>query len=76
MKPALICCLCLCGCAPFPSLDDNITAAAQSAPYPQLGPLPVWPSVEDTEEEAMQDRVAALQARAERLRGIDIAALQ
>ena len=76
MRPALIICLLLGACAPFPSLDDNITPAAKAAPYPALGPLPSWSDRDTSDDEMMQDRIAALQARAEQLRRIDIAALQ
>ncbi len=68
--------LLLAGCADIPDLDDNLTPAARSAPYPAL--VPIAPLLAGTEQAqqikegtapALQGRVAALRARAARLRG-------
>ena len=68
----------LTGCATFPELDGTISDAARNAPYPRLTALPATETgpVPDTTEAAMAARVAALNARAERLRRTEIAALQ
>ena len=66
----------LSGCASFPALDGTISDAARAAPYPTLTKLPQIAAVEPANEDQLAARVAALQARAARLRQIDIAALQ
>ena len=66
----------LAGCADFPALDGTISVAARAAPYPQLVQLAQILPVDPVEDTQMAARVAALQARAARLRQIDIAALQ
>ena len=63
-------------CAAFPALEGTISDAAQAAPYPTLTPLPTFATASDTDDAALSARIAALQARAARLRQIDIAALQ
>lgn len=64
------------GCAPLPDLDRTITPAMEAAPYPALVPLaPVLaranaPGVDPERGNGVLDaRVAALKARAARLRG-------
>jgi hypothetical protein len=66
----------LSGCANFPALDGTISDAARAAPYPTLTQLPQITAVAPEDEDQLAARVAALQARAARLRQIDIAALQ
>jgi len=66
----------LSACATFPALEGTITDAARQAPYPTLTPLPPFPLATGDDEAALQARIDALQARAARLRQIDIAALQ
>ncbi len=74
MRRALACLLCLAACARPPALDDTVTEADRSAPYPKLvpledildatpdGPAPVaFPDV--------SARADALRARASVLRG-------
>jgi len=63
-------------CATFPALDGTISDAARQAPYPALSPLPPFPAAVGDDEAALRARIAALQARAARIRQIDIAALQ
>ncbi len=63
-------------CADFPALDGTISDAAREAPYPTLTPIPSGPADLVDDEALLQDRIAALEARAERLRRIDIGALQ
>ncbi|MDC1399528.1 hypothetical protein [Yoonia sp.] len=76
MRFTLICCLALCGCASFPQLEETISDAARAAPYPALTPVPLAPEATDNAAVDLQARVAALQAKAVRIRQIDIAALQ
>lgn len=71
--------LCLSACAEFPSLEDTITQADRDAPYPTLSSIePVLTQAQSataasTQIEAdLRSRVAALQARAARLRALDI----
>ncbi|MCG3268878.1 hypothetical protein [Yoonia sp. I 8.24] len=66
----------LIGCAEFPALDGTISDAARAAPYPTLTQLPQSTTIESVVDAGLSARVAALQARAARLRQIDIAALQ
>ena len=68
--------LTLIGCTTFPALDDAISDAARQAPYPTLQPLPSITASGSGTDDTFEARVAALQARAERLQQIDIAALQ
>jgi hypothetical protein len=63
-------------CATFPALDGTISDAARQAPYPTLTQLPSLPPVSAAEDADLQARIAALQARADQLRQIDIGALQ
>ncbi len=61
-------------CAPFPALENRVSADAARADFPQLVPLaPVLAAAssqaETTPPAAVDDRVAALQARAAALRG-------
>ncbi len=65
------------GCADFPALDDAVPEAAERAAYPRL--VPVEPLIEgaravrikDDTEAKIAARVAALRARAARLRARD-----
>lgn len=68
--------LILTACATFPALEGTISDAAREAPYPTLTQLPSLPPVSVSENTDLQARIAALQARADQLRQIDIAALQ
>jgi len=63
-------------CATFPALDGTISDAARQAPYPTLTELPPFPAITASEDAALEARIAALQARADQLRQIDIGALQ
>ncbi len=64
----------LAACTQFPELDDRVGPLDPRAPFPAL--VPVEPlvaqaqevRVEETEQAALQARVAALNARADRLR--------
>ncbi len=76
MRYALLMPLVLSACATFPALEGTISDAARLAPYPTLTPLPPLPTANDDDEAALQARIDALQARAARIRQIDIAALQ
>jgi hypothetical protein len=76
MRMTLILCLALGGCATFPQLEGTISDAARNAPYPALTPVPIGPVATGDDSADMQTRIAALQARAARIRQIDIAALQ
>ena len=70
--------LLLSACATFPALDGTISDAARLAPYPRLTPLPdtMEPVPSGEMDAVMAARIAALNARAERLRRTEIAALQ
>jgi len=68
--------LLLSACATFPALEGTISDPARQAPYPSLTPLPPFPMATGDDGAALQLRVDALQARAARIRLIDIAALQ
>jgi hypothetical protein len=69
--------LVLSACATFPELEGTISDAAQAAPYPTLTEIPVPPAASDAAQEAaLRARIAALQARAARMRQIQIDALQ
>ncbi len=78
MRSTLPLLVCLCACTPFPQLDGTISDAARNAPYPELTPILAQPDIGNasTVEADMAARIAALQARAERLRQFDIGALQ
>ncbi len=76
MRYAFVLVLTLSACATFPALEGTISDAAREAPYPDLTPLPSLPETTDSDEAALQARIAALQARAARIRQIDIGALQ
>lgn len=76
MRSVLFIILCLSACAPFPALEGSVSDAARLAPYPLLQPLPNVTSDQPVTNDALNARIAALQARAARLRQIDIAALQ
>ncbi|WP_372609628.1 hypothetical protein [Aquicoccus sp.] len=66
------------GCADFPALDDNVPATLERADYPRL--VPVEPLIEAAREVRIDDdseaqiaaRVAALRARAARLRAREV----
>lgn len=66
----------LSACAAFPQLDETITQTARDAPYPALTAIPLAPPVTGDEQAILQARIAALQAKAARIRRIDIGALQ
>lgn len=68
--------LALSACASFPELEGTISDAARDAPYPALTEIPVQPATGSENEAAMQARIDALQARAARIRQIEIGALQ
>ena len=67
------------GCTQFPALDGTIDAAARAAPIPALQPLaPLLAQADATQANsqitaasvaALDDRIAALRARAAGLRG-------
>ena len=76
MRLTLILTLLLSACATFPQLDSTITQEARDAPFPALTPVPIAPVATGDEQAALQARIAALQAKAARIRQIDIAALQ
>lgn len=76
MRIALLPCLALCACTSFPALEGTISDAARDAPYPTLTAVPMAPPVSGADADALQARIAALNARAARLRQIDIGALQ
>ena len=64
----------LSACAPFPEVDRIESPAARSAPFPPLLPVAAFDVAPDarltaTTGPALDDRVAALRARAESLRG-------
>ena len=75
--------LCLClglpalvaGCAEFPQLDGRVAPEDRDAAYPRLVPLgPIVAragevTISETTEQGIAARVAALRARAARLRG-------
>ncbi|MCC7321502.1 MAG: hypothetical protein IT542_11070 [Rubellimicrobium sp.] len=77
-RPApLILALLTAACTQFPELDARLTAADRSAPYPALVPLgPLIAAAGADDRAALPDlaaRIAALRARAARLRGPVIA---
>jgi len=76
MRHARLILLALAGCTSFPALDGTISDAAREAPYPILTPLPADLADPTVPELDLTTRIAALQARAARLRQTDIGALQ
>ncbi|WP_234417149.1 hypothetical protein [Loktanella sp. Alg231-35] len=68
--------LALGACTTFPALDGTISDAARQAPYPDLTAVPLAPAATGAEEDVLSGRIAALEARAARIRQIDIGALQ
>ncbi|EBA12944.1 hypothetical protein [Roseobacter sp. CCS2] len=76
MRYVLILPLFLSACATFPALEGTISDAARQAPYADLTPLPPLPAASGDDQAALQARIDALQARAARIRRIDIGALQ
>lgn len=77
MRIALPFLITLAACAPFPELDGTISESARNAPYPRLTPIPPRDDGAVTSADAaMAARIAALNARAERLRETEIGALQ
>ena len=78
MRLAAFALLFLSACADFPVLDDTITDADRAANFPEL--INVSPLLaqsqstqsHDTANSAFASRLAALKARAERLRRLDI----
>ncbi|QGY00401.1 hypothetical protein EI983_12540 [Roseovarius faecimaris] len=65
----------LAACAEFPELDATLSDAARAAPYPQLLPVEELnarvgePRIDAEAADGIEARVAALKARAARLRG-------
>ncbi|MEO1639922.1 MAG: hypothetical protein AAFU41_11840 [Pseudomonadota bacterium] len=76
MRAILPIAILLAGCTSFPTLEDTISDAARDAPYPTLTPLPAIPTAGVDEAEDLNARIAALQQRADRLRRIEVGALQ
>ncbi|MCO6381588.1 hypothetical protein [Oceanicola sp. 502str15] len=75
-RAALLLCLALSGCTQFPELDAVVSASAKSAAYPRLQPLDgilAQANASTTDPAAVRGdlsaRVAALRARAARMRG-------
>lgn len=68
--------LLLVACTPFPDLSGTISDSARAAPYPVLAPVEVPPQATDDSGAEIDTRIAALRARADEIRQIDIAALQ
>lgn len=66
----------LAACAEFPALDGTISDAARDAPYPKLQALPDPTVGLPAADATLNDRIAALRARADQLRKLDITALQ
>ncbi len=76
MRLVLVIPLILSACASFPALDSTISDAARQALYPTLTPIPVVPSATADKQATLQARITDLQARAARIRQINIDALQ
>ncbi|MCK0097642.1 hypothetical protein MWU60_18865 [Yoonia sp. F2084L] len=76
MRTLLPFALMLSACASFPELEGTISDAARDAPYPALSEIPVRPATGSGNEATMLARIEALQARAARIRKIEIGALQ
>lgn len=76
MRYAMLLLVPFCACADFPELEGTIGDAARQAPYPTLTEIPAAPAATGTEDAALRARIASLQARAARIRQIDITALQ
>ncbi|QDC10227.1 hypothetical protein FHY55_13645 [Oceanicola sp. D3] len=75
-RAALLLCLALAGCTQFPELDAVVSASAKSAAYPRLQPLDsvlARANSSTNDPDAVRGnlaaRVAALRARAARMRG-------
>ena len=66
----------LAACTPYPELTGTISDTARAAPYPVLTPLPPLPTATGEDADRLTARAAALRARADQIRQIDIAALQ
>ncbi|MEL6295271.1 MAG: hypothetical protein AAFR10_13510 [Pseudomonadota bacterium] len=76
LSPCLVILAAISACTQFPELDDAVSEQAQAAPYPalvDLGPLVTEARASRTDpaevETSVDARVAALRARAARLRG-------
>ncbi|MEL6419257.1 MAG: hypothetical protein AAFV87_04650 [Pseudomonadota bacterium] len=76
LSPCLVILAAISACTQFPELDDAVSEQAQAAPYPalvDLGPLVTEVRAGRTDpaevETSVDARVAALRARAARLRG-------
>lgn len=82
LRPALVVILVLSACAAPPAIDARLTAADRTAPFPDLVPLgPILAAADATGTAppvGLADRIAALAARAQDLRGpvIDAATRQ
>lgn len=76
MRICLALLFCLSACGTFPALEGSISDAARNAPYPTLQPLPDDAAKIPVADTTLNARIAALQARAARLRQMNIAALQ
>lgn len=89
MRPSLACLICLfalSACTEFPALEGTIAPAQTNAPYPDLVPLSpliaqanAGNAAQDgaqSAQSALEPRLAALRARAARLRGPVIPASQ
>ena len=63
-------------CTTFPALEGTISDAARQAPYPTLTEMPAPPASAGATDAELEARIVALQARAARIRQIDIAGLQ
>ena len=68
MRNLFLVLLLLTACDRFPVLEDTLSDEVRTAPYPQLTPLPTAPEATDAETESMQERIAALEARAAMMR--------
>ncbi|WP_281983330.1 hypothetical protein [Thalassorhabdomicrobium marinisediminis] len=76
MRLAIALCLTLAACAEFPALEGRVSPAVANAPPPELVPLGPLLARADAAERgaatvpaALSGRIAALRARADRLRG-------
>ena len=63
-------------CASFPALEGSISDTAAQAPYPILTEIPAAPAGSRADQPDLLARIMNLQARAARIRQIDMAALQ
>lgn len=70
----LLCVAALTACTQFPALDENLSAQARAAPYPDLVPVEdlraqlAAAKITDETTTSLEARVASLRARADRLR--------